>query len=910
MKQKLTIYLLFLISFCYSQDQELIKIIDSGTSLETRQTKIDSLVHIRELQLADQKLADFYHDLGSKWYQNNWWEHGGILNMQKAIVFTEKALSLKKDISNLKEGSIEKSIFNLAYYNYLIGKIFIAEDYYQLLIDSGKDIRLVEKGNRYLGMLYFQMGDFYKALTYLNQAILFYEKTPGHEHTLIEIHLDIATIYSEMGIKEHSSKIKNHLQLADILLQKSEIEDFYLRDDINHTEGDRLLETGQYSEAIIYHKKVLKDSANLYSYDINLVLNSLAKSHIQLKDFSTAANYLFKAELYNPDNSRTYEIRGDLHHAQNDFKKALFYYQKAIVWTTKKNNKIDGRNQPTSEDLEISTTKLYLLNHLIAKANCWLNYYKYDNNTMHLDYSLTTFSLADKLVDIIRSESTENKSKLFWREKGASLYTKAVEVCYLLNKPQDAFYFMERNKALLLLEDITAEQAKDITRLPKETIQREYELKQSIFLAESKLKNSNTKSQDTLLNLKSIIYNHKNTYSTFKDSLSSVFPEYEKLSKQAFIIPYPEFKKKFISQDEVVLQYILNDEQGYALLTTVDDTLFFKLKNTENLNQDIIQLYGQLTNLTMDRAGLATYNQLSNHVFQQLVPEQVYEQVKNKKLTIISDHILQQIPFEAFVANTNPVRFFIEDTEVRYAYSMSYLEAKTRVSSSPSKEFYGIAPVQFASLGLPNLIFSGSEIEEVQKIFPGDIALKVEATKSAFVNNFEDYRIVHLSTHADVGQSEDPWIAFNDDKMFLNEIYATKNQAEMVVLSACNTSIGELKKGEGAMSLARGFFHSGARSVVSSLWSTYDKSSKELITSFYTELAKGATKSAAMRQAKLNYIQKYRESAIAPAYWSALIVIGDNSPITNQTGLLSSWIWALLGILLLIVAYQLFKRKK
>ncbi|WP_276165531.1 CHAT domain-containing protein [Zobellia alginiliquefaciens] len=910
MKKIIALYLLLLTGFCYSQDDALIKIIHSDTSLKIRQTQIDSLIIKMDSEQDNKILAEFYHDVAGKWFYINWWESGHNDDMEKAIFFTQKAFILKKNIRSLNNGSLEKTIFNLAYYNYLIGKIFIAEDYYQLLIDSGKDKRLVEKGNRYLGMLYFKMGDFYKALTYLNQAVLFYEKLPEQEYTLIEIHLDIATIYSEMGIKEHSLQIKGHLQIADSILQKSAIDDFYLTDDINHTEGDRLLETGQFREAITYHQKVLKDSANLYSYDINLVLNSLAKSHIRLNEFSIADKYLSRAELFNPDNSRTYEIIGDLHYAQNDFKKALFNYQKAIVWATNKNREINSRNQCSSEDLELSTTKLYLLNHLIAKANCWLNYYKYDNNAKYLDYSLTTFSLADKLVDIIRSESTENKSKLFWREKGASLYTKAVEVCYLLNKPQDAFYFMERNKALLLLEDITAEQAKEITRLPKGTIQREYELKQSIFLAESKLKNSNTKSQDTLLNLKSVIYNHKNTYSSFKDSLSSVFPDYEKLSKQASILPYSEFKKKFISQDEVVLQYILNDEQGYALLTTVDDTQFFKLKNAKDLNQDIIQLYRQLTNLTINRAALAAYNQLSNHVFQQLVPEQVYEQVKNKKITIISDHILQQIPFEAFVVNNNPARYFIEDTEVRYAYSMSYLEAKTRVSSSPSKEFYAIAPVQFASLGLPNLMFSGSEIEEVQKIFPGNIDLKDEATKSAFVNNFEDYRIVHLSTHADVGQSEDPWIAFNDDKMFLNEIYATKNQAEMVVLSACNTSIGELKKGEGAMSLARGFFHSGAKSVVSSLWSTYDKSSKELITSFYTELDKGATKSAAMRQAKLDYIQKYRESAIAPAYWSALIVIGDNSPITNQTGLLSSWVWALLGILLLIVAYLLYKRKK
>ncbi|MGS0526524.1 CHAT domain-containing protein [Zobellia nedashkovskayae] len=469
---------------------------------------------------------------------------------------------------------------------------------------------------------------------------------------------------------------------------------------------------------------------------------------------------------------------------------------------------------------------------------------------------------------------------------------------------------MERNKALLLLEDVTAEQAKEITQLPRQIIQREYELKQAILLAETKLTNSNVQSKDSIGLLKSKVFLHKEQFIRFTDSLSNAFPEYARLKKKEAILSYADFKKKYISDDEVVLQYILNDKQGYGLLTTEEHTQFFKFQNAPDLNQDIIKLYESLTNLRLNRDEISAYNQLSQNVFEQLIPEQVYNDLKGKKLTIIPDYILQQIPFEAFVIENKPPKYFIEDTEIRYAYSMSYLDAKSHMLGTPKKELYAVAPIQFASLGLPSLIFSGAEIEEIQKIFPGNIALNGEATKAAFTANFKDYSIVHLSTHADIGENEDPWIAFSDDKLFLNEIYATKNQAEMFVLSACNTSIGELKKGEGAMSLARGFFHSGAKSVVSSLWPTYDKSSKELMTSFYSALSEGATKSAAMRKAKVDYIEKYRESAIAPAYWAALIVIGDNTPLRNNTGFMPYWFWAISGILILVALFFLVKNKK
>jgi len=167
------------------------------------------------------------------------------------------------------------------------------------------------------------------------------------------------------------------------------------------------------------------------------------------------------------------------------------------------------------------------------------------------------------------------------------------------------------------------------------------------------------------------------------------------------------------------------------------------------------------------------------------------------------------------------------------------------------------------------------------------------------------HQIIHLATHASLGDGENPWIAFSDGKMSLKEIYATPTQSEMVVLSACNTSQGDLKPGEGVMSLARGFFYSGAKCVVSSLWPITDRGGRDIMKSFYQSLISGDTKSAAMRRAKLDYLQEAKIPELKhPYYWAGFVVLGDNAPLVEG----SSLNWMLIA-LVVIVGLLFFGRR-
>lgn len=905
----LLLFCFLLTTFCYGQHEELLDIINSDSEIRVRQQKIDSFLNVHKGRMLPNILADCYHDLGSKWYYSNWYDHGKDESIKKAIEVTERAIAIKKSLDSLDYDSLKKSLYNRGYFNYLEDNIFEAIDAYNELIDLGRDERRTQNANYELGECYILIGDFHKSLGSYKSIYNFYKNDQENANRLIDAQLGLAGTYSQMGYEEYSNEIQYHAKMADSILEKISNPDLYEKQQINQIEGNRLLSTGKYSEAIQFHNQILRDSLSLSNADLARVLNSVAFSQMKLEEYDLAKENLIKAIELDSTYSDPYENLGDWHLAQNQYKKGLYFYQKAIVYASHKKNEIAYDQLLTKEEMELSADKVSLLNHITTKANGWLQYYEHDGNEKHLEHALATFYLADQLVDIIRSESTEQQSKLFWREKGSSLYMKAVEACYLLKKPERAYYFMERNKALLLLENVTNEQAKEIAQLPDSIAKREFELKRAIFLSENELQKSEVSVEKTS-ELKDLIYRSKRQYEQFADSLIINFPNYANLKKNVEVLPYEDFKNNFISGEEAVLQYILNDERGYALLNSNGETLFFELEDIGSLNDDIVKLYTQLTVLVSNREKMAELNKASNLVFKKLIPSNVYELIKGKKLTIVSDYILQQLPFETLVTDLEKAEYLVENVEIRYAYSMSYLKAKDQITLHPEKGLLGLAPINFKALKLPDLAFSGEEVIDAQKVFDGELLLQDNATKKKLLENLNDYRIVHLSTHADIGEKQNHWIALNDEKLFLNEVYANKNQADMVVLSACNTSLGELKKGEGVMSLARGFFHSGAKSVVSSLWTTNDKASKDIMSAFYQELGKGLTKSAALRNAKVDYIQKYRGTNISPAHWGALIIIGDNSPIQTASFLGSYGLWVLLGALILAATLFLLKKRR
>ncbi|MDC1162569.1 CHAT domain-containing protein, partial [Tenacibaculum sp.] len=140
----------------------------------------------------------------------------------------------------------------------------------------------------------------------------------------------------------------------------------------------------------------------------------------------------------------------------------------------------------------------------------------------------------------------------------------------------------------------------------------------------------------------------------------------------------------------------------------------------------------------------------------------------------------------------------------------------------------------------------------------------------------------------------------------LHELYTYKNNADLVVLSACQTNLGDVKKGEGVLSLARGFFHAGANSVISSSWNVNDASSNLIMNSFYENLKEKQSKVKALNNAKRKYLKEHFLSEKSPYYWASFILIGDTSPTFSNYSIY----YFLIFLLVLIFLFIYLKKKK
>jgi CHAT domain-containing protein len=131
--------------------------------------------------------------------------------------------------------------------------------------------------------------------------------------------------------------------------------------------------------------------------------------------------------------------------------------------------------------------------------------------------------------------------------------------------------------------------------------------------------------------------------------------------------------------------------------------------------------------------------------------------------------------------------------------------------------------------------------------------------------------------------------------LYAYELFGLQLDADMVVLSACETGTGKIAPGEGVLSMARAFRFAGARSVLMSLWKVDDAANASIMGDFYRLLGEGASKSEALRKAKLDYLDNSSAVSGQPFFWAAMVPMGEMAPLDLPRGQAGApWAWVLL----------------
>ncbi len=241
------------------------------------------------------------------------------------------------------------------------------------------------------------------------------------------------------------------------------------------------------------------------------------------------------------------------------------------------------------------------------------------------------------------------------------------------------------------------------------------------------------------------------------------------------------------------------------------------------------------------------------------------------------------------------------------AYNSNAQFYLTENTTSKKNNLLGFFPV-FENSN-QKLTYSIDEANAIEEKMTSKIFMNAEASKENFIKNASKYAILHLSTHASSGNFVMPAnLSFYDETMYLNELYSLDINPNLVVLSACETGVGTLYKGEGAMSIARGFQYAGAENLLFTLWQINDLSTSQIMQSFYENYTDSESAFLANHQSKIDYLQNENISNAkkSPYYWSAFVYYGKLETAKPDYSLF----YVFFGIVIVLIVLLLFLKSK
>jgi CHAT domain-containing protein len=275
-----------------------------------------------------------------------------------------------------------------------------------------------------------------------------------------------------------------------------------------------------------------------------------------------------------------------------------------------------------------------------------------------------------------------------------------------------------------------------------------------------------------------------------------------------------------------------------------------------------------------------------------------------RSLVIIPDGLLCYLPFEALLTSAHTGKYadapyLIRGCRVRYTWSAILPDKQSGTASGMLQMAPFTQETRDGLAILPNSLLQGiPQMTTVQG---------KRATSDAFYAQCADFGVLHLASHAHSGGRAIPGIEFYDRTLTLPEIHALRLRAGLVTLSACETGAGRVQAGEGVLSLARAFAGAGAQSLVASHWAVNENATSDLFSRFYAFLKAGKTRSEALGQAKLAYLDSpVPDARKSPYYWAAFTLNGSDGKLDTAMPL---WVYVAVGSGLFALIFWILRRK-
>lgn len=879
--------------------------------------------------------------------------------IDQALQFFQKALASAKEAYGPKSLDYAGLLSSLSTYYYRLG---IYDEAEPLLLEALKIYKLKNIQNipyastlGNLGALYIKLDRSHDALPLMQEAAKIEQSLLGKEHPNYANNLNnMAVVYMQLGnfekslelVKQAVTIIKkkkgiSHVSYIHNLTNLAHVYSLAKRYDLaeKHYHEALTLVRKQSGEKSLRYAKVLYDYAKFWEQqgDLNKAI-AINREILSLQE-----------NVLGPDSPKLLESKNSLatylFAAQQD-KEALVYLDQVIQHCTNKSVSLADKKQWQQQILEHAPVQN---TDLLKSLGLYYDYLQrkqpqgYKNRLKEIEQT------AISLLENERKNMSAEADKLHSLKAQQKWVVRASEQAMKEKDWARAFSYSDFNKTVLLRQHLAQKAGRSISNIPKEWQEKQAKLEdnwKSIRIAADKT--FNIQQKDSLL----IAANEaKLQLEELRLDLSQKYPQAAQLEE----IDWLETAKlqSELKDGEAILNYLVQPSKIYAFLLPKKGDLIVKTIPIELdlLNKSINNFRKSLSDYPFIQSDSARARALfikeGQALYQQLVAPVLAQQQGIQQLLIIPDAALAHIPFEALLNKTPKANssyaelpYLIKDYAIYYNYSLALWQENNQQEPQNNGQFLGVAAnyegktnptIALRSMQeqrlrshLSPLPAARQEVDFLAQEFSGQFLYDSLANEANFKRLAPNFSVIHLAMHG-LLRPQQPLLsalAFSEnydsvENNFLeaHEIAKMDLQADLLVLSACETGLGKFQEGNGIASLARSFMYAKVPALLVSLWQVNDLSTAYLMQEYYKNLADGNSKSKALQQAKLKYLQHAEGLAQHPAFWAAFIQLGNDTPLQLQTGFWSSKLMLLAtifasGLSILILLYIVLRWKK
>ncbi len=766
-------------------------------------------------------------------------------------------------------------------------------DIYRVMEDRIPGYYLLYACN-YLGYCFNKIGDYFEAIYYTQKALTLQGRQASKERRnscLILAHIYRAIGRTDLGIKYAKLALEYFKQVRPDWASNpagSELHSVYLTLGYSYEPIDKQVSAEYYQKALQFIEETEKDPTLVPNY------GHLRERMVVVLPNAEGLEYARSALPLLTEKYQVYEGMGDAHYEMGDFAAAKASYLKAII------DNLTGEGSFSYDDIEQQQYNfenyLHAFEVILKLGQLHFQMYRKSSDEIQLHESIAYYRYALDIQELMK-RSIDDQSQIVINDglpNRIGSFVKALlqqtELDYNL-----IIRLFEICKANILHQSLIEKQLQRKYRhFP--FFEKEQNLKSEIRKLEQAWKQASNESEKNACFNR--FFDKRRAHQELIRSLQQDYPAYSN-ARYEQASPSMDTIKSALKAEEKVISYLLLDEEILILFISREDTEVVCFPKPANLSDIIREYLASISSLNTMRV-----QQLATQLYQILIAPisdllfGILDSHQFSDLTIIPHQELASLPFEALFIDQSEegADYLINHFDIAYHYSIGlWLGSKEKQIPEHLDGFLGLAPVydrlsaEAASQAIYDrnsdkknwqaLPYSKKEVEGIAALFEAKdedskLLIREEAIKSALLTHISQYRYVHLAAHFhqhDIPQRSGLVLA-DSNYLFVDDTYALDLKAELVVLSACESGIGELSNSEGMLAISRGLQYAGVQNVVTTLFKINDKLAYELMHLFYVEILKGHSIRAALNTAKRTLSKSEHTTE---AIWASFTLIGE-----------------------------------